>query len=180
MQDVSFAIPGDLNSRTGGYNYDRRILGLLSDFGVRVRHLALSSNFPHPLKADVEEALRSFREIPAGHVLLIDGLAFAALPLAVLSQIQVPIVALIHHPLSFEAGLSSADRAHFMESEKLALTKAAHIVVSSATTARLLVECFKVHAARITTAEPGTEKALRTLGSPAESNVLLAVGSVIP
>ena len=36
MVEAVFAIPGDIELRTGGYTYDRRVLALLPRFGVTV------------------------------------------------------------------------------------------------------------------------------------------------
>ena len=55
MTSAVFAIPGDIDLPTGGYIYDRRVLALLPQFGVAVRHLALPGSFPDPSAADLAE-----------------------------------------------------------------------------------------------------------------------------
>ena len=48
MREVVFAIPGDLDTATGGYIYDREVLARLPALGVSVRHVALPRTFPSP------------------------------------------------------------------------------------------------------------------------------------
>ena len=58
MTSAVFAIPGDIDLPTGGYIYDRRVLALLPQLGVTVRHLALPGSFPAPTTADLAETGR--------------------------------------------------------------------------------------------------------------------------
>ena len=48
-----------------------------------------------------------------GTVLLIDGLAYGAMPAEVSENLGRPIVALVHHPLGLESGLSPEQQAVF-------------------------------------------------------------------
>ena len=84
-----FAIPGDLTAPTGGYEYGRRVLALLPDLRV----LALPGSFPEPSTADLAETRRLLEEVPPDCPLLIDGLAYGALPLALLEGVRAPIAA---------------------------------------------------------------------------------------
>ena len=54
MLDAAFAIPGDLQAATGGYRYDREVLGLLPEFGVNGHHLELPGSFPNPTDDDLD------------------------------------------------------------------------------------------------------------------------------
>jgi hypothetical protein len=99
MTRLYFAIPGDLNSPTGGYAYDRRIMAELPEFGIEVVYLPLPSGFPFPSGEEVGEAARLLREVPEDAVLMVDGLAFGAQPEAALAGIRAPIVVVLHHPL---------------------------------------------------------------------------------
>ena len=56
MVDVAFAIPGDLNTPTGGYAYDREILARLPALGIRARHLQLAGQ-RHEIVAGRAEAV---------------------------------------------------------------------------------------------------------------------------
>ena len=178
MTDAAFAIPGDIDLPTGGYTYDRRVLALLADNGVAVRHIRLPDSFPDPSEGDLDEA-RRLLSLPKPTVLLIDGLAYGAMPAALIRSLQNPIVALVHHPLCLEAGVLKARQDELYALEKAALALARRVIVSSPTTAATLVADFAVPADRITVAEPGTDPAPRAqrTGKPPQ---LLAVGSIVP
>ena len=177
---VTFAIPGDLSARTGGYIYDARVLRLLPDFGIDVTHLELPAAFPRPDAADLDITLTRLNAVPAHHILLVDGLAFGAFPGPLLKRLENPAVALVHHPLGLETGLPVAERGAFIERERQALTCAAHIIVTSGWTRRILMDSFGAAGGRITVAEPGTDKAPQASGGLGASLNLLAVGAVIP
>jgi glycosyltransferase involved in cell wall biosynthesis len=178
VADVVFAIPGDITAKTGGYIYDRRIIDLLPEFGWRVHHLVLPGDFPAPSKASLAETERLLADAtPVGALLLIDGLAYGALPADLIARVKRRIVALVHHPLSLEAGISAARVAFFARSERDALGHAIHVVVTSPSTGELLARDFAVSPANITVAEPGTDPAPRARAD-ADPPRLLSVGSV--
>lgn len=179
MTPAIFAIPGNIDLPTGGYAYDRRVLSLLPQFGVTVRHLELPGSFPGPPLADLAETERLLAAIPAAVPVLVDGLAYGAMPADLVAGVRAPIVAVVHHPLCLEAGLSPARQQQLKGLETAALAFARKIVATSPTTARTLVADFAVPAGKITVAEPGTDPAPRAsgTGSPVE---LLAVGAVVP
>ena len=104
MSTVIFAIPGDINLPTGGYTYDRHVLALLPQFGVTARHLELPAGYPAPTIADLDATARAFADLRQGAVLMVDGLAYGAMPADVIKQVPGPIIALVHHPLCLETG----------------------------------------------------------------------------
>ena len=179
MTRTAFAIPGDLALPTGGYAYARRILPLLAAHGLAARHLPLPGGFPFPDEAALVEAGAALSAIPADEVALIDGLAYGALPERVIARIAAPIVALVHHPLGLETGLSDADGARLIETERRALSFARRVVATSETTAQTLTRDFAVPAERLSVAVPGTEQADRATGS-GDVPHLLSVGAVVP
>lgn len=180
MIDAAFAIPGDIDLPTGGYMYARRVLALLPQMGVAATRIELPGSFPDPSDADLAETGRRLAAATAAAVVIIDGLAYGALPAEVIGRVRQPIVALVHHPLCLEAGVSEA-RQHVLRAlETAALALARRVVVSSRATARTLAADFAVPAGRITVAEPGTDAAPRAHGSGGRTAQLLAVGSVIP
>ena len=181
MMQAAFLIPGNIDRPTGGYAYDRRVLALLAAFGVEARHVALPGSFPAPSAADLAQTQQQLAELPADTVLLFDGLAYGALPADLIQHIRQPIVALCHHPLALEAGLTVARAADLKSSETTALARARYVVVTSPMTRALLASDFGVPLNKITVAEPGTDPAERAIGSldglPPQ---MLAVGSIIP
>src|SRR5262245_27324054 len=134
MISAAFAIPGDIDLPTGGYTYDRRVLALLPDNGVAARHVRLPDRFPNPSASDLEET-RRLLDLPEGIVLLIDGLAYGAMPAGLVQSLHNPIVALVHHPLCLEAGVPKPRQDELYALEKAALALARRVIVSSPTTA---------------------------------------------
>ncbi len=176
---AAFAIPGDLATLTGGYGYDREALARVPAYGVDVRHLALPQGFPFPSVEALAQTQALLADVEAGDVLLCDGLAYGAVPAPILKQVRAKIVALVHHPLALETGLSAQAAQSLFESEKVALTCARAVIVSSHLTKDILIRDYGVEARRIHVALPGTERAPRAVGSGGSVH-LLAVGSVVP
>lgn len=156
-------IPGDLDSPTGGYRYDRQILAGLTALGWRVRQCPLDASFPLPTFSALAEAGRVLAAIPDGGLVLVDGLAYGAMPdLAAAEGQRLRLVALVHHPLALETGLSPELSAALRDSEIRALAQARLILVTSRFTARLLTEAggWGVAPDRVRVVEPGMEPVL--------------------
>jgi glycosyltransferase involved in cell wall biosynthesis len=179
--EARLCVPGNLDTTTGGYAYARRLLKHLPEAGVSVSPLALPASFPQPDAADLTETAARLASAPEGATLLIDGLAYGALPPDVIAAAGArPIVALVHHPLGLEAGLGREDANRLLATERAALALAARIVTTSGFTRDLLVAEFGVPRETIAVAEPGTEPARRATGGGEGPVRLLGVGAVTP
>ncbi len=177
MREVVFAIPGDLSTPTGGYRYDRRVIDRLPAHGWNVRHLELPGDYPSPGEASLAKTVELIAAAPKDALVLIDGLAFGAMPMEFVRKISHPIVALVHHPLSLETGIEP-DRAKYLEkTEREALTRTVHVLVTSPGTGEIVAKDFGVAPENISVAEPGTDPAPRAKGSGGVPR-LLSVGSV--
>src|SRR5262249_43574676 len=129
--------------------------------------------------ADIAETAARLGALAADTVILFDGLAYGAMPAAAIAGLRQPIVALVHHPLGFEAGLSAPRQQQLIALEQAALALARRATATSAATARTLTQQFAVPGNKLTVAEPGTEPAAPARGSLAPLR-LLAVGSIVP
>lgn len=174
-----FLIPGDLATASGGYRYDREVLRRMPAQGVDLVHVPLPGGWPDPSPADCAEAARRVAASPRDAVLLIDGLAFGAMPESLVRGFDRPIVALVHHPLALETGLDPARAEELRDLERGALRHARAIVVTSRFTADLVRADFAPPQTPIVVAEPGTERAPRAAGGGAAPR-LLAIGSLVP
>lgn len=175
-----FAIPGDLDAPTGGYGYDRRLIGALRAKGWQVEHLALPGNYPFADPAARLAAGDLLARLDAGTAVLIDGLAGGVLAGILAAEAgRLRLVALVHHPLGDETGLSAAERAELLESERAGLALMRAVVCTSAATGRRLVQGFGVAPEILTVAPPGTARAARAPGR-GEPPVIVSVGSLIP
>ena len=181
VNEVVFAVPGDLANPTGGYAYDRRIIEGLAALGWRTAVVDLGDGFPFPTTEARAAARTRLAALPIGPPIVIDGLAFGALPEAAAALGAThPLVALVHHPLALETGLSAAASASLRASERAALACARHVIATSTTTARLLAADYDVPSERLSVVEPGTER-VATRPRRVESVIaLLSVGAVVP
>jgi glycosyltransferase involved in cell wall biosynthesis len=177
----TFAVPGDLSTPTGGYAYDRRMIAELGELGWQTDLLDLGEGFPWPSEATRAAAQTQLLALPAGRTVVIDGLALGALP-EVASQLarRNPLLALVHHPLALEWGLSEEQAAALRTSERAALAAVQAVVVTSAATARLVAADYAVPAERITVARPGSDPAPLARGGRNDVVQLLSVGAVVP
>jgi len=181
VRNAAFAVPGDLATPTGGYVYDRRIIAELALRDWRIEVVDLGDGFPYPAVATRAAACARLAALPPGHPIVIDGLAFGVLPEAAAAlRASHPLVALVHHPLALESGLSPADAAFLRASERSALACARHVIATSATVARLLVDDYGVASGCVSVVEPGTDRGSPPPRKREDEVKLLAVGSVIP
>ncbi|MFV0297210.1 MAG: glycosyltransferase family 4 protein [Hyphomicrobiaceae bacterium] len=179
MPACAFLIPGDINLPTGGYAYDRHLLERFPLFGVDVAHVPLPAGFPAPTDEDLAETTRVLAAITDDAVLLIDGLAYGAMPEIILQAIRQPIVALCHHPLGLEPGLTPEMAERLLQSERIALAHAKAVIVSGDETRGILADRFAVPLDKLTVAVPGVSPMPRATGTGTPL-ALLAVGSIVP
>ena len=186
MTTAWFAIPGELASPTGGYRYDQEILDAFktgAGDGLALRHLQLPGGFPFPTTEQLAETRSLLAALPGGATVLIDGLALGAFPEDLVEGLDIDLVALVHHPLALETGLSDHQSAALRTSEKTVLRHARHVVVTSPVTLETLVADYGVPAERITVALPGlvlpppVDRSSRLPDDPVR---LLSVGSLTP
>jgi glycosyltransferase involved in cell wall biosynthesis len=159
LSSCFFVIPGDINTLTGGYGYDRRLLAGLQARGLNIRHLALPAGFPAPDAHARAATAALLSSLPDSSVVLFDGLAFGVLAAEIaVHASRLRFIALCHHPLALETGLSAADSQRLHAQEKCALAFARAIVVTSAGTAQILINQFGQRKDCITAALPGTDR----------------------
>lgn len=179
MRKIVFAIPGEINTQSGGYGYDRRLMLELRLQGRDVSHLKLGASYPNPSAADAAHAASALEDLPADCVVVIDGLALGAMDAAVIAGIRAELVALIHHPLAFEGDLDPRRREQLFVNERENLKHAKRVIVPSPHTAQLLVSDYGVETNRITVARPGIDHSAepkRQLDTP----LILSVGIQVP
>lgn len=175
---LHFVVPGPLDQRTGGYIYDRRMVEGLRALGSTVRLHELAGRFPQADASACAAAAAAIEIIAAGGVPVIDGLAlpaFVELP----DRLPQPWVALIHHPLALETGLTPAEAHAFADLERTLLPRAARVVVTSPRT-RQDLRAYHLDDARITVVLPGTDAAPLARGSGGPGTALLCVASLTP
>jgi len=176
---TAFAIPGDIDTVTGGYIYERRLLEELRVLGHDVQHIQLGASFPDPTAPDMDHAIAALEVVPSTRALILDGLVYGSIDTAGLARVRAPIVAMIHHPLALETGLGPAQRDHLFATERANLAMAAHVLVPSRHTADILARDYAVPAERITIAQPGNRRPTGTR-TPTDPPLILSVGILHP
>ena len=178
MKRFAFAVPGDLSTPTGGYAYDRRMIAELGNLGWQIDVVDLGQGFPFPADATRKMAHERLLAIPAGRIVAVDGLALGVLPES--ARAIDRLLALVHHPLAVESGISKTQAEGLHASEQAALSAARHVVVTSAATAQQLSSHYAVPAERITVVRPGSDPVRRAPRRPDKTVRLLSVGAVVP
>jgi glycosyltransferase involved in cell wall biosynthesis len=180
---AAFAVPGSLDTPTGGYIYDKRIVEELRALGWQIDVIDLGPSFPEADAAARKAALDKLLAVPQACPIIIDGLAFGAMDEeAALLRDRNPLVALVHHPLALETGISEQATLALQMSERDALAFARAVIVTSEPTAKILRRDYDVPPSRIMVARPGVDR-VAVAARPASGGPiieLLAVGSVTP
>jgi glycosyltransferase involved in cell wall biosynthesis len=185
-QRFALLFPGDPETLTGGFLYDRTIRDQLIGLGHDIRTLVLHGPFPQSdaaLNAElVRQAAGAMADVPSGHPLVIDGLALggfgeAVAPLAV----NHPLIGLVHHPLALETGLSNDVADHFRQTETAALSHCAGVIATSETTRDVLLGEFGVPPKSCVAVPPGVAPfgGIRRPSKPGAPVRLLSVGTLI-
>lgn len=180
MNILHFLLPGDPDSRTGGYLYDARITAGLESLGWTIHRHRLADSFPFPDAAELAHTAEMLAGIPDDALVLIDGLALGVLPAVIAPHAErLRLAGLVHHPLAEETGLDEAARHWLFESEKAALAMVRHTIVTSPFTATALAS-YAVPPERVTVILPGTDPAPVAKGSSGSGLHILTVGTLTP
>lgn len=176
---LDFIVPGDPGQRTGGYLYDAHIVAELRRLGWTVDVHGLPGRFPEA-DARARAALeRTLAALPDGRQVIVDGLALGGLPeVAIRHGHRLALVALVHHPLGDERGLSVARRHCLLASERAALAAVRQVITTSRFTARRIAD-FGLQPARVRTVEPGVTP-LPLAMAEGEPPRLLCIGTLSP
>jgi glycosyltransferase involved in cell wall biosynthesis len=176
MTPAAFAIPGDIAQLTGGFLYERHLLEALRRSGRAVTHVQLPAGFPDASAEEAAEARGTLTALPAQTPVILDGLVFGSIEPTTLKAMRAPIIAMLHHPLGLETGLSAARARHLLAREAENLTLAAHVVVPSPHTAQILQTEFGVDPSRISIALPGFERPAAVATPRRRPPLILSVG----
>ncbi len=175
---LHFVVPGDIDTKTGGYGYDRHVIAGLRARGWSVDLVSLPGDYPLPTLSEQQFASDAFAALPDGARVIVDGLAFGVLPdVAAREHQRLKLVALVHHPLGLESGLDGLVSQLLLATEREALAHVRGVIVTSPRTVGA-VEELGVPASRIAVVEPGTDRAAVAHGSGGGVPHLLCVASL--
>jgi glycosyltransferase involved in cell wall biosynthesis len=179
VRRIAVVVPGSIGQRSGGYEYDRRIVAGLRARGWVVDLHEIDGGFPRPSAAALETAAQTLAAIPDGSLVLVDGLAFGAMPAEVERESgRLNFVALVHLPLAADVGIDGQEADWFEQSERRALAAARACIVTGAATLGSL-EAYGVRPEQIAVVEPGTDRAPLARGSRNPLH-LVSVAAITP
>ncbi len=158
MSAIDLVVPGNIDTPTGGYIYDREILAGLRALHWRTAIHALDASFPQPTPAAVRAARATFAAIPSGSLVVIDGLALPGLERVLADeQHRLRLVALVHHPVALETGLDAVTARRFEDAERRSLALVRRVITTSQWTARALAR-YDVDVSTLRVVEPGVDR----------------------
>lgn len=153
-----FIVPGDPQQKTGGYGYVRELVKALCDEGQFAVIRSVAGHYPRADQQALKAMSALLAEIPDDSLVVVDGLALAAFADACeRHRGRLRMLALVHHPLADETGLSDEDRHWLLQAERRALARVDGIITTSSTTARGLPgpDRYRVDPECIRVVEPG-------------------------
>src|SRR5690606_30490065 len=172
---------------TGGYVYDRLIVDGLVRLGWSAQLRQLPDDFPRASDASLAAADALLDSIPAGRIVVVDGLALADLAAHVERHAaRLKLVCLVHHPVGDETGLDPDTARRLGDAERRAWHAARGVIVTSPWTARQLA-ARGLDGARLRVVEPGTDSSRLSAdraedhhAEPATPPLLLCVATLTP
>jgi glycosyltransferase involved in cell wall biosynthesis len=154
---VLFLVPGDPHQRTGGYRYVGHLVTALNGAGVPAEVEGLAGRFPVPDQTAETAMDQALARCDDGACVVLDGLAMGGLPGVVKKHSsRLRLLALVHHPLADETGISQEHREFLFASETRALAAVSQVVTTSRHTA-LRLQDFQVSPRAIRVVEPGAD-----------------------
>ncbi len=180
MRSLAFLIPGRFEEPTGGYVYDRRMIEGLRSQGWSIEVPTLDVSFPHPTPAALDHAAQVLAALASDTRVLVDGLAFGAMPDIIEREAaRLRIAALVHLPLAADVTLDVNTRARLAAAEKRALRAARLVIVTGRATRSLLTE-YEIASEKIVVVEPGTARVSITRRAREATVTLLSVATLHP
>ena len=169
MSTVHVVLPAGVDDParpSGGNVYDRRVCHGLRARGWAVCEHVAPGTWPRPTGAAVAALARRLRGLPAGAVVLVDGLVASAASAALRPEAdRLRLVILVHLPL---AEAATVDRiAEVAAEEAAALSAATAVVVTSAWSRDRLVTHYDLSPEIVQVAYPGVDPAPPAPGTPA-------------
>lgn len=167
-------MPGDVADPavpSGGNTYDLRVCAGLGALGWRVHRIMVTGAWPDPDAAARDRLGRVLNFLPAGALVLLDGLVGCGVPEVVGPQAdRLRIVVLVHMPLADDTGLAPSAAADLDARERDTLRAATAVVTTSPWSARRLADRYGLDRVRV--AAPGTDPAPLAAGSAAGGRLL--------
>jgi glycosyltransferase involved in cell wall biosynthesis len=162
---------------SGGNVYDRHLVAGLPAVGRPVHIVVAPGRWPHPTASDRLRLGAALATVPAGRVVLLDGLVACAAPDTLEAHARrLRLVVLVHLPLADETGPPPAQARALAAGERRALRAARRILATSAATADRLRSAGY---SRVTIAVPGADPAPVTEPSPSGAR-LVCIAAVTP
>jgi glycosyltransferase involved in cell wall biosynthesis len=180
VRRIAFLVPGRLETVSGGYGYDRAIIGGLRGLGHAVDVVECGGHHPMPDAAAIAAAGAAWAGLAPGTLPVIDGLGLPAFAGFAAEFGTRGVVGLIHHPTALEAGRTDAARDALRAIEGQLFPALHRVVVTSPYTGERLVKDFGVDPGKVRVVVPGTAPAARCAGSGGPGCNILALGSYIP
>jgi len=175
---LHFLIPGDIDTLSSCYIYDKRLVEGLKKKGHDVEVYRLGDDFPFPSEDSLNHCHKVIKSIPSAEPIIIDSLAFGTIP-SILKEVSAtnPIVALIHLPLSMDPNYSAYQRTLFTSPEMEAFSLATKFVVSSEYTFEILLN-LGIEAHKINLIIPGIDHFPQKKNYPEKPAKLLSIANL--
>ena len=176
MSCVHVVVPAGIDDParvSGGNRYDREVCDHLRAAGWAVTEIAAEGDWPRPDDRALAALAQELDALPHDALVLVDGLiASAATPVLVPRSTRLRLVVLVHMLFGVGGGAAVPERG-----EAAVLSAARAVVTTSGWTRRRVLERYRLPAARVHVAQPGSDPVPVSPRTP-DGGRLLCVGTL--
>ena len=170
--------PGEINSISGGYIYNKNIVESIHDLSVCVEFINPGTDFPFPSKKSVEKCRKFFQSVDKSSFVIVDSLILGTIPdLIEEYSAKCTVAGMIHLPLSLNPSFTENRKKYFKELEIKSFNYSKILFVTSAYTKSEIVK-MGINGDKIHVVTPGINTIANQRNYPEKPWNLLCVSCI--
>lgn len=170
--------PGEIDSISGGYIYNKNIIDGMRAQSVDVKLLNPGIDFPFPSKESLDNCMKFLLNIKSSSIVIVDSLILGTFPEIIEKFASKHILAgMIHLPLNLSPSFSEDEKIYFREREFSSFKHAALLFVTSEYTKSELIKSG-INEEKIHVVTPGINTSVNQRNYPDKPKNLLCVSRI--
>ncbi len=178
MMKIYWMQPGEINSISGGYIYNKNIIESIRTQSVNVELFIPGTDFPFPSKKSIEKCREFFQNADRSSIVIVDSLILGTIPdLIEKFSAKIKIAGMIHLPLSLDPSKSENQKINFKVLEIRSFKHSKMLIVTSEYTKYELIK-MGINDDKIHVVTPGINTVANQRNYPEKPENLLCVSRI--